>query len=54
MIINHGRKVYDGTLEDLREKHPLPSVLEVEFHGQVETGRLPDGALYDGESEARV
>jgi hypothetical protein len=41
------RKVYDGTLEELREKYPMPSVLEVEFHGLVDTAGLPEGARYD-------
>ncbi|KEO84895.1 ABC transporter ATP-binding protein [Tumebacillus flagellatus] len=47
IIINHGQKVYDGTLESLREMYPLPSVLEVEYHGAVEELLLPNGAQFD-------
>ena len=47
IIINHGQKVYDGTLDELREHYPLPSTLQVEFHGEVDEFRLPDGAQYD-------
>jgi ABC-2 type transport system ATP-binding protein len=55
IIINHGEKVYDGTLEDLRASYPLPSVLEVEFHGAVQELMLPAGAQFDPERRvARV
>ncbi|MGB8954500.1 MAG: ATP-binding cassette domain-containing protein [Tumebacillaceae bacterium] len=47
IIINHGQKVYDGTLDELREHYPLPSTLQVEFQGEVDEFRLPDGAQYD-------
>jgi ABC-2 type transport system ATP-binding protein len=47
IIINHGQKVYDGTLDELREHYPLPSTLQVEFQGKVDEFRLPDGAKYD-------
>ncbi|PWK16473.1 ABC transporter ATP-binding protein [Tumebacillus permanentifrigoris] len=49
IIINHGKKVYDGTLEELRATYPLPSVLEVEFHGDVQELLLPAGTQYDPE-----
>jgi ABC-2 type transport system ATP-binding protein len=55
IIINHGQKVYDGTLEDLRASYPLPSVLEVDFQGPVETHLLPPGTAYDpSENKARI
>ncbi|HEU4962947.1 MAG TPA: ATP-binding cassette domain-containing protein [Bacilli bacterium] len=47
IIINHGQKVYDGTLEELREQYPMPSLLDVEFHGFVNEAHLPEGAQYD-------
>ncbi|MBL0385238.1 ATP-binding cassette domain-containing protein [Tumebacillus sp. ITR2] len=55
IIINHGQKVYDGSLDSLRELYPLPSVLEVEYHGRVEEVLLPPGTQYDaGRNVARI
>jgi ABC-2 type transport system ATP-binding protein len=47
IIINHGQKIYDGTIEKLKHAHPLPSLLEIEFVGDVLQHNLPRGASYD-------
>jgi ABC-2 type transport system ATP-binding protein len=47
IIINHGQKIYDGTIEKLKHTHPLPSQLEVEFIGEVREQNLPRAASYD-------
>jgi ABC-2 type transport system ATP-binding protein len=47
IIINHGQKIYDGTLDELRRQYPLPSRLEVEYVGDVIADLLPDHSNYD-------
>jgi ABC-2 type transport system ATP-binding protein len=47
IVINHGQKIYDGTLEDLRAHYPLPNVLEVEFNGRVNEQAFPESTSYD-------
>jgi ABC-2 type transport system ATP-binding protein len=47
IIINHGQKIYDGTIERLKHTHPLPSLLEIDFVGEVLQKNLPRTALYE-------
>jgi ABC-2 type transport system ATP-binding protein len=47
IMINHGQKVYDGSLSDLKHKYKLPTRLEVEYDGPVKEEALPQGTAYD-------
>jgi ABC-2 type transport system ATP-binding protein len=47
IIINHGQKLYDGTIEELKQKYPLPSQLEIEFSDDINEQKLPRSAIYN-------
>lgn len=50
IMIDHGKKVYDGSLEQLKREYKLPTELRVEFDGRVHVEGLPIHAVYDAES----
>lgn len=50
IIINHGHKIYDGTLDELHNRYPLPSQLEAVYEGDIKRDLLPLNSSYDPET----